>query len=145
MKVAFCCVLVLGLASSRSNALELKELITNDSMSGWEEKPDDTMKKKLENFSVSYMEAIAGKRQRNVEWAKSAVKESASISAEKALELKVIDLIATGLIRRGHDGTAHHPCVRPCGAIEARITGFQAHRAAPRLGEHLLGGCEHRF
>ncbi len=65
--------------------------------SGGEEKTDETMKQKLENFSVSYMEAIAGKRQRNVEWAKSAVKESASISAEKALELKVIDLIAPDL------------------------------------------------
>src|SRR5881394_4211631 len=65
--------------------------------SGGEEKTDDTMKQKLENFSVSYMEAIAGKRQRNVEWAKSAVKESASISAEKALELKVIDLISPDL------------------------------------------------
>jgi membrane-bound serine protease (ClpP class) len=64
---------------------------------GGEEKIDDTMKKKLENFSVSYMEAIAGKRRRNVEWAKSAVRESASISAEKALELKVIDLIALDL------------------------------------------------
>ena len=63
--------------------------------SGGEEKTDDTMKKKLENFSVSYIETIAGKRQRNVEWAKSAVKESASITAEKALELKVIDLIAS--------------------------------------------------
>src|SRR6266516_3473921 len=52
------------------------------------------MKKKLENFSVSYIEAIAARRQRNVDWAKSAVKESASISAEKALQLKVIDLIA---------------------------------------------------
>jgi Membrane-bound serine protease (ClpP class) len=40
--------------------------------SGGEEKPDETMKQKLENFSVSYMETIAGKRQRNVEWAKSA-------------------------------------------------------------------------
>src|SRR5262249_2059505 len=59
-----------------------------------EEKPADTMKQKLENFSVSYMETIAGKRQRNVEWAKSAVKESASITAQKALDLKVIDLIA---------------------------------------------------
>jgi membrane-bound serine protease (ClpP class) len=65
--------------------------------SGKEEKTDDTMKQKLENFSVSYIEAIAGKRKRNVEWAKSAVKESASISAEKALELKVIDLIAVDL------------------------------------------------
>ena len=64
---------------------------------GGEEKTDDTMKQKLENFSVSYMEAIAGKRQRNVEWAKSAVKESASISAQKALELKVVDIIAPDL------------------------------------------------
>src|SRR5437899_4196916 len=63
--------------------------------SGGEEKPDETMKQKLENFSVSYIETIAGKRQRNVEWAKSAVKESASITAEKALELKVIDLITS--------------------------------------------------
>jgi membrane-bound serine protease (ClpP class) len=62
--------------------------------SGGEEKTDETMKQKLENFSVSYIETIAGKRQRNVEWAKSAVKESASITAEKALQLKVIDLIA---------------------------------------------------
>jgi len=62
-----------------------------------EEKTDETMKQKLENFSVSYMETIAGKRQRNVDWAKSAVKESASITAQKALELKVVDLIATDM------------------------------------------------
>src|SRR5213080_3155676 len=65
--------------------------------SGQEQKPDETMKQKLENFSVSYMETIASKRQRNVECAKSAVKESASITAEKALQLKVIDLIATDM------------------------------------------------
>ena len=59
-----------------------------------EQKPDDTMKQKLENFATSYIEAIAAKRNRNVEWAKSAVKESASITAEKALELKVIEIIA---------------------------------------------------
>ena len=46
---------------------------------------------------MSYIETIAGKRQRNIEWAKSAVKESASITAEKALELKVIDLIASDM------------------------------------------------
>ncbi len=64
---------------------------------GGEQKPDETMKQKLENFSVSYIEAIAARRHRNVEWAKSAVRESASISAEKALELKVVDLIAIDL------------------------------------------------
>ena len=61
---------------------------------GGEEKLDDTMKQKLENYAVSYIEIIAARRNRNVEWAKSSVKESASISAGKALQLKVIDLIA---------------------------------------------------
>src|SRR5881398_1021494 len=64
---------------------------------GGEQKQDETMKSKVENFAVSYIEAIAGKRQRNVDWAKSAVKESVSISADKALQLKVVDLIAADL------------------------------------------------
>ncbi len=58
------------------------------------EKTDDVMKEKLANFATSYIEAIAQKRGRNVEWAKSSVRESASITAEKALELKVIEIIA---------------------------------------------------
>lgn len=65
--------------------------------SGDGQKPDDTMKQKLANFSVSYIEAIAAKRNRNVEWAKSAVRESASIPVDKALELKVIEIIAKDL------------------------------------------------
>jgi membrane-bound serine protease (ClpP class) len=64
---------------------------------GGEQQLDPTMKQKLENFSVSYIEAIAGRRHHNIEWAKSAVRESASITSEKALELKVIDLIAADL------------------------------------------------
>ena len=70
------------------------------------QKPDDTMKQKLENFSVSYIEAIAAKRNRNVEWAKSAVRESASIPVDKALELKVIEIIAKDLsdLQRQLDG-----------------------------------------
>ncbi|MEI9897341.1 MAG: hypothetical protein WDN28_26640 [Chthoniobacter sp.] len=59
-----------------------------------ESKPDDTMKQKLENYAVSYIETIATQRKRNVEWAKSSVKDSASITAEKALELKVVEIIA---------------------------------------------------
>lgn len=62
--------------------------------SGQPEKTDDTMAKKIENDTASFVESIADKRNRNVEWAKSAVIESASITAEKALDLKVIDLIA---------------------------------------------------
>ena len=58
------------------------------------EKTDDTMKKKVENDTAAFAESIADKRHRNAEWARSAVIESASITAEKALELNVIDLIA---------------------------------------------------
>jgi membrane-bound serine protease (ClpP class) len=61
---------------------------------GSSEQPDGVMKQKLENFASSYIEAIAEKRGRNAEWAKSAVRESASITAEKALSLNVVDLIA---------------------------------------------------
>ncbi len=64
------------------------------SPTGGEEKPDDVMKQKLENYAATYIETIAAKRKRNVEWARSSVKESAAITAEKALEIHVIDFIA---------------------------------------------------
>jgi len=58
------------------------------------------MRQKLENYGSSFIENIAAKRQHNVEWAKSAVRESASITAAEALKLKVIDLM------RGHSCAA---------------------------------------
>jgi membrane-bound serine protease (ClpP class) len=64
---------------------------------GDDAKVDAVMKQKLENFGVSFIEGIAAKRNRNVEWAKSAAKDSASITAEKALELNVIEIIAKDL------------------------------------------------
>jgi membrane-bound serine protease (ClpP class) len=68
------------------------------STSGNEEaKSDSTMAKKLENFAASYIQAIANKRSRNVTWAESAVRDSASITAEKAHDLKVVEIIAIDL------------------------------------------------
>jgi membrane-bound serine protease (ClpP class) len=61
------------------------------------EKTDDVMKQKLENYTSSFVESIADKRHRNVEWAKSAVVKSEATTAEKALDLEVIDLIATDM------------------------------------------------
>ena len=61
------------------------------------EKTDDVMKKKMENDTAGFIETIADKRHRNAEWARSAVTESVVITAEKALELNVIDLIADDL------------------------------------------------
>jgi membrane-bound serine protease (ClpP class) len=64
---------------------------------GGVEKLDDVMKQKLENFASSEIEAIAHRRGRNAAWATNSVRESASVTAEKALELHVIDLIAPTL------------------------------------------------
>ena len=64
---------------------------------GGEQKLDDVMKQKLENYASTYIEAIAEKRGRNVEWARNSVLKSESITAEKAVELKVVDLIAGDL------------------------------------------------
>ena len=62
--------------------------------SGSVEKTDDVMKQKMENDTASFAKSIADKRHRNVDWAKSAVLDSASITAEEALDKNVIDFIA---------------------------------------------------
>jgi len=61
---------------------------------GGAQKTDEVMKKKLENYASTFIESIAAKRKRNVGWAKSSVVESAAITAEKALEIKVVDFLA---------------------------------------------------
>lgn len=61
------------------------------------EQTDDVMKSKMENYALSFMESIAEKRGRNVEWAKASVKESDAITAEAALATNAIDLIAADL------------------------------------------------
>jgi membrane-bound serine protease (ClpP class) len=58
------------------------------------EKPDKTMEEKLVNDAEAYAEGIARKRGRDETLAWRMVRESISLSAEKALSGKVIDLIA---------------------------------------------------
>jgi membrane-bound serine protease (ClpP class) len=55
---------------------------------------DGTMMKKVENDAAAYARSLAQKRGRNQDWAEQAVRDSISISAEEALDLSVIDLIA---------------------------------------------------
>ena len=49
---------------------------------------------KAVNDAVAYIRGIAEDQGRNVEWAEAAVRDAESVSAEQALELGVIDLIA---------------------------------------------------
>lgn len=61
---------------------------------GGEEK-SSTMMDKVVNDAVAYARSIAQQRGRNVEWAEKIVRESISTPATEALELKVIDFIAS--------------------------------------------------
>jgi len=55
---------------------------------------DEELRKKIINDTLSWVESIAKKRSRNINWVKKAVEKSVSIDEEEALKLKVIDLIA---------------------------------------------------
>lgn len=55
---------------------------------------DSVMQKKIFNYSESFIESIANRRDRNAEWARSAVRDGEAITAEEALELNVVDHIA---------------------------------------------------
>lgn len=61
------------------------------------EQVSEEMMEKVTNDSVSYIKNLARARDRNVEWAEKAVRESVSITSEEALELGVIDHIAADL------------------------------------------------
>ncbi len=52
------------------------------------------MERKIINDAVAYIQGLAELRGRNGEWAERAVRQGASLSAEQALELGVINLIA---------------------------------------------------
>jgi membrane-bound serine protease (ClpP class) len=56
--------------------------------------PDSVMNEKLTNDAAAFIRTIAEKRNRNLEWAEHAVRQSVSITETEALQNKVINLIA---------------------------------------------------
>ena len=57
----------------------------------------EAMEDKIVNDAVAYAKGIAEAHGRNVDWAEKAVRKAASIPASEALELNVIDIVATDL------------------------------------------------
>ncbi|MEA3273986.1 MAG: nodulation protein NfeD [Pseudomonadota bacterium] len=57
-------------------------------------KTGDAKKNKLINDAVAYIRSLAQLRGRNAEWAEKAVREAASLPAEEAVQLGVVDLLA---------------------------------------------------
>lgn len=56
-----------------------------------------TEETKVTNDAVAFIRSLAQLHQRNTEWAEKAVREGVSISAQEALQLRVIDLIAKNI------------------------------------------------
>ena len=57
----------------------------------------DAMQKKIINDAVAYIRGLAKLHGRNQEWAEQAVTEAVSLPAGEALELNVIDIVATDM------------------------------------------------
>ncbi len=57
-------------------------------------KPKPGMEQKILNDAIAYIKSLAQMRGRNVEWAEKAVSEAASLPADEARALGVIDLVA---------------------------------------------------
>jgi len=62
-----------------------------------DESATDAGKQKIINDAVAYLQSLAELRGRNREWAEKAVREADSIPASEALQLGVIDIIASGM------------------------------------------------
>lgn len=58
---------------------------------------DKTMSQKIENDAAAYARSIAKTRGRSEEWVEKAVRKSESITADEALKLKVIDVVAVDI------------------------------------------------
>jgi membrane-bound serine protease (ClpP class) len=61
---------------------------------GLQQTPDSIMNEKGTNDAAAFIRTIAEKRNRNMQWAEDAVRQSVSITEKEALGKKVIDLIA---------------------------------------------------
>ena len=91
--------------------------------------PGNALERKAVNDAVAYLRSLAELRGRNAEWAESAVREGASLSASEALKQGVIDLIADDLpaLLAALDGRTAH-AIRRHDAAHRRDS--HAHRRA---------------
>jgi len=98
---------------------------------------NDALRAKVINDSVAYIRALAEERGRNADWAEEAVRDAASITANEALELGVIDLIADDIddLLRQIDGRS---VAVASGAKTLDTDNLQLERIEPTFLERIL-------
>ena len=89
------------------------------------------------NDAVAYIRGLAEQRGRNADWAESAVRESASLTAERAVEKNVIDLVAAdmGELLRKIDGRT---VAIEAGDVVIASEGLAVERVEPDWRTELL-------
>jgi membrane-bound serine protease (ClpP class) len=99
--------------------------------------PADPKTRKLVNDAAAYLRGLAELNGRNADWAERAVREGASLSAEEALRLGVVDLIAPDLtaLLKALDG---RPVRLPQGTRRLATAGIPIELRAPDWKTRLL-------
>ena len=92
---------------------------------------------KAVNDAVAYIRGLAEQRGRNADWAERAVRESASLTAERAVEENVVDLMAAdmGELLRAIDGRT---VSTDAGEIVIQTEGLAVERVEPDWRTELL-------
>lgn len=96
-----------------------------------------TMARKVENDTAAFAEGIALQRGRNAEWAARAVRESASVPADRAVELNIVELVAPteeDFLARVHGQRVE----LPDGPLTLTTRGAQVVDLAPSLSQRVL-------
>jgi membrane-bound serine protease (ClpP class) len=98
---------------------------------------DETMTAKIENDAAAYIRSLAVLRERNASWAEQAVRESVSVTDQEALELNVIDLVASNLdgLLEQIDGQTFETAV---GTVTLDVISAPRHEASMTFPERFL-------
>jgi membrane-bound serine protease (ClpP class) len=99
--------------------------------------PGSAQKRKAINDAIAYIRSLAELRDRNAEWAETAVSKGESLSAEAALELGVIEVISNdipGLLEAIHGRTV----TTEFGPVTLATAGLTIERQLPDWRTRLL-------
>jgi membrane-bound serine protease (ClpP class) len=98
---------------------------------------EKTMSEKVVNDMAAYGRGIAEDKGRNGEWVERAIRESVSVTADEALAIKVIDLVADDLddLLKRLDG---REVVLPAGKVTLKTKGLEKRYYKPGFRDRVL-------